>query len=171
MSPPRPPDFASITDADTKAAFISCRPEVVRWLAPGTKLFKWTKTLFNPKGISPWWQFLEATRLTTGNTCPGIREMQEYASRLGIHDRDYSRTRFAVTKNWNEMTNAVAIELVKGAWGYIGKAAGQRVHNDDPGVFFVGGEYQVWVPGLLATEIRQIPLLPYQNPKAKFGAR
>jgi hypothetical protein len=66
--------------------------------------------------------------------------MQEYATRLGVHDRDYARVRAAVTEQWNKMTNAVAIELVTGAWGYIGKASGQLKNKLVPGVYLIGGE-------------------------------
>ena len=60
MTPPRPPDFASIADANAKGAFLRGHPEVVEWLAPGTKLFKWTQSNTTPKGITAWWQFLES---------------------------------------------------------------------------------------------------------------
>jgi hypothetical protein len=171
MNPPQPPDFAAIADADVKGAFLRGIPEIVAWLDPGTKLFKWTQSLTTPRGISPWWQFLLARRLPNGATCPGIREMQDYASRLVAHDRDFARTRAAVTQQWNKMTNAVAIDLINGAWGYIGKAAGQLKDKNDSQVFLIGGEYQVWIPGLVANDIRRISLLPYLQPNAAFGAR
>ena len=170
--PPAPPrDFATIAGANTKGAFLGGRPEVVVWLGPGTKLFKRTQSITTPRGVSPWWQFLESRRLVNGATVPGIRELQEYAARLGVHDRDYARVRAAVTAQWNKMTNAVAIELVTGAWGYTGKASGQLRDNLMPGVYFIGGEYQAWVPGLAANDIRRISLLPYLRPNAPFGAR
>ncbi|HLK68941.1 MAG TPA: hypothetical protein VKU19_36165 [Bryobacteraceae bacterium] len=171
MTPPSPPGFTTIADSQTQRAFLGGRPEVVAWLGPGTKLFKWTKTIVSSRGISPWWQFLESRTLATGGFCPGIQELQEYASRLGVHDRDYARVRVAVTEEWNKMTNPVAIELLNGAWGYIGKAAGQLKTSRDPKVFFIGGEYQVWVPGLTANDIRRISLLPYLKPNSPFGAR
>jgi len=171
MEPPRPPDFASIADFSTKNAFLGGRPEEVLWLAPGTKLFKWTKSITNPRGISPWWQFLEARRLATGANVPGVRELQTYANRLGVHDRDYNRTRLAVTQQWNPMTNAVAIELVRGGWGYVGKASGQRKDETDATVYLIGGEYQVWLPGLVANDIREISIAPYLAPKVAFGAK
>ncbi len=123
-----------------------------------------------PKGVSAWWQFLESRRLPNGATAPGVREFQEYAARLGVHDRDYARTRAAVTEQWNKMTNAVAIELTSGAWGYVGKASGQRKDKNVSNVFLNGGEYQVWVPGL-AADIRRVSILPYLKPNAPFGRR
>jgi len=102
---------------------------------------------------------------------PGIRELQTYASRLNVHDRDYNRARLAVTEQWNKMTNAVAIELLRGFWGYVGKASGQRKDESDPGVYLLGGEYQVWMPGLVANDLKQISIVPYLTPNAPFGAR
>ena len=171
MSPPTPPDFSRLADHDTKRAFVGDRPECVEWLAATTKLFKWTKSITNKKGISPWWQFLIARRLPTGAMCPGIQELQTYAGRLGIHDREYARTRAAVTLQWNKMTNAVAIELTQGAWGFVGKAAGQLRDEEEPGIYLIGGEYQVWVPGLTSNDFRKISLLPYLKPNSSFGAR
>jgi hypothetical protein len=171
MSPAQPPAFNTIADDDVRRAFLQGRPEVVAWLEPGTKLFKWTQSITTRNGVSPWWQFLESRRLASGATVPGIRELQGYAARLGVHDRDYARVRAAVTKQWNRMTNAVAIQLVKGAWGYIGKASGQLQDERVLGVYLIGGEYQVWIPGLIANDTRQIALLPYLRPNSPFGAR
>jgi hypothetical protein len=171
MTPPRPPAFAAVADGESKGAYLFGHPEVVEWLSPGTKLFKWTQSITTSRGVSPWWQFVEARRLATGATCPGIRELREYAARLGVHDRDYTRVRAAVTEQWNKMTHLVAIELVRGSWGYVGKASGQLEDNSTPGVYWIGGEYQVWIPGLLANDIRRISLPPYRQPNPPFGAR
>jgi hypothetical protein len=171
MNPPKPPDFASIANADTRTAFLGGHADAVEWVRPGTKLFKWTQSITTSRGVSPWWQFLLARRLANGVVCPGIREMQERANRLGVPDRDLARASVAVSRQFNKMTDPVAIELVFGAWGYIGKAAGQLRDQGVPGVFFIGGEYQVWVPGLTANDIRRISLLPYLQPSAPFGAR
>ncbi|MGB6946545.1 MAG: hypothetical protein WBE37_29380 [Bryobacteraceae bacterium] len=90
---------------------------------------------------------------------------------MDVHDRDYARVRAAVTEQWNKMTNAVAIELTTGAWGYIGKASGQRKDKNVSNVFWIGGEYQVRVPGLVANDIRRVSILPYLKPNAPFGTR
>jgi len=164
------PGFDAIADADTKRAFVGGRPEAVEWLPPATKLFKWTQSITGPRGISPWWQLLESRRLANGSECPGIRELQFYAGRVQVNDRDYARARLAVSEQWNRMTNAVAIELVNGAWGYIGKAAGQLENRDISNVFLIGGAYQVWIPGLVATDIRRISILPHLATNKRFGA-
>jgi hypothetical protein len=171
VDPSQPPAFGQIADAATKRAFLGGRPEVGLWLTPGTKLFKWTKSIVTPQGISPWWQFLEARRLATGANVPGIREMQTYADRLGVQDRDYSRARLAVTKQWNKMTNAVGIELLGGKWGYVGKAWGQLKDKTDSGVYLIGGDYQVWIPGMVINDFKPLSILPYLTPNSSFGAR
>jgi hypothetical protein len=56
MNLSRPPDFVTLADNDARNAFLTGRPEVVQWLEHGTKLFKWTKSITNARGISPWWQ-------------------------------------------------------------------------------------------------------------------
>ncbi len=166
-----PPAFSSIASSDDQAAFIHGHPEVVRWLPPATKLFKWTQAISNGKGISPWWQFLQVQQLTNGVCIPGIQELQTRAARLGGDDREFARSLSAVTDEWNAMTNAVAITLLNGAWGYIGKAAGQRKNEACPDVFYIGGNYQVWIPGLRANDIAQIALRGYLKPNTAFGAR
>ena len=171
MNPTRPPNFAGIADARTRTAFRGGQPEVVQWLAPSTKLFKWTHSITTGTGVSPWWHFLELTKLPNGSACPGIRESQADAAHSGVPDRDYARARAAVTLQWNRMTNATAISLLRGAWGYIGRASGQLRDETDPQVYFIGGAYQVWIPGLLARDIVQISILPYLMPNAPFGAR
>jgi hypothetical protein len=109
-----PPNFDIVANAETKGAFLHGRAEVAEYLTPGTKLFKWTQSITTGNGVSPWWQFLISRKLRTGSNVPGIRELQEYASRLGTHDRDYARDRVAVTEQFNKMTQCVAIELVIG---------------------------------------------------------
>jgi hypothetical protein len=48
------------------------------------QLFEWTESITNPRGISSWWQFLEARRLATGANVPGVGELQTCASRLEV---------------------------------------------------------------------------------------
>lgn len=171
MESSRPPYFETIADTEARSGFIGGHPEVVVWLTPGTRLFKWTKSITTRKGISPWWMFLEPRRLTTGANVPGVRELQTYAARLDVHDRDYARSRLAVTEQWNKMTDAIAIETLRGTWGYVGKASGQRKDKHDPCVFLIGGEYQVWIPGLAGSDIKTMSILPFLTPNTSFGAR
>jgi hypothetical protein len=46
------------------------------------------------------------------------------------------------------------LTFVTDALGYMGKASGQLQDNVVTGVFLIGGESQVWVPGLVASDIR-----------------
>lgn len=161
MSSDRPPDFNVIADDEAKSAFFRPGPECIQLLPAGTKLYKWSKTIVGRTGITPWWFFLEPRILPNGVRCDGLREKQEYANRLSMNDRDYHRVRAAVTMQWNPMTHPIAVQLNNSAWGYIGKAAGQLEDNTISDVFLIGGDYQVWIPGLKAADLTQISVLPY----------
>jgi hypothetical protein len=160
MSSDRPPDFFSIADASTRGAFLKGYPDVIQLLEAGTRLYKWSDRISSPRGISPWWSFVDARILPTRQRCPSVHELRMYASRLGVEERDYFRTRFAVDEGWeNEMRHAFTIELARSAWGYIGQASGQTKNHKDEAmknVYFIGGEFQVWVPGLTQADIRKI---------------
>ncbi len=170
MSANTPPNFLAIADPTVQRAFLGGHPEVVEQLPSGTKLFKWTASITTKRGVSPWWQFLQARMLANGKRCPGLADLQTYAERTGGHNRDFGRARLAVTNQWNRMTQCVAIELLKPQWGFIGKAAGQRVDEGDATVFYIGGEYQVWIPGMVANDVKQISITPYLKPNASFRA-
>lgn len=161
MNPSQPPDFNAIANDEVKNAFVGHAPACVEWLEPGTRLYKWTKSITGRNGISPWWFFLEARTLPDGTPCGGLRERQEFARRLNVHDRDYHRVRAGVTSQWNPMTRPVAIRLNNGAWGYIGKAAGQLQDETVSNVVLIAGDCQVWIPGLKAADVTQISILPY----------
>ena len=161
MNPSQPPDFDVIADAQVKKAFLGRAPACVQWLPPGTKLYKWSKGITGRNGISPWWLFLEATMLPGRVRCDGLKQRQEFARRLNVHDRDYHRVRAGVTKQWNPMTRPVAIRLNNGAWGYIGKAAGQLQDDTVDNVVLIAGDCQVWIPGLKAVDVTQISVVPY----------
>lgn len=59
-------------------------------------------------------------------------------------------------------------QIWSGGLGYVGKAAGQLKNQNDPRVFFIGGEGQVWIPGLIANDIRRISILPFLQPNTPF---
>ena len=158
MNPSRPPDFNQIADSEVKRAFLGRGPECVLLLPPGTDLYKWSRSITGKSGISPWWLFLESRMLPNGARSDGLRERQEYAERLAVNDRDYHRVRAGVTKQWNPMTNPVAIRLNHQAWGYVGKAAGQLQDDSIPDVYWIAGDYQVWIPGLKAADVSQITI-------------
>jgi hypothetical protein len=164
MNPTMPPDFNTIADAQTKRAFLGRGPACVELLPAGTKLYKWTKSITGRNGISPWWFFLEARTLPNGVRSDGLKERQESARNLNVHDRDFHRVRAGVTKQWNPMLYPIAIRLNNDAWGYIGKAAGQLEDDTIPNVFLIAGDYQVWIPGLKAVDVSQFSIVPYLTP-------
>ena len=157
----RPLDFNQIADAQVKRAFLGKGPECVVTLTPGTKLYKWSKSLLGKNGISPWWLLLESRILPNSKRFDGLKERQEYARRLSVADRDYHRVRAGVTRQWNPMTRPIAIQLNNAAWAYVGKAAGQLEDDDIPDVYLIAGDYQLWIPGLKAVDVKQISIVPY----------
>jgi hypothetical protein len=163
MNRQQPPDFDSVADANARRAFLGA--PAAEWLQPGTRLYKWTKSIFGARGVTPWWFFLESRVLTNGVRCPGLRERQKYANRLNVSDRDYHRVRGAVTKQFNTMATPICISLTTGAWGYSGKAAGQIEDQDIPRVFLIGGDYQLWIPNLEIADFILISISPYVTSK------
>ena len=157
----RPPEFNQIADAQVKRAFLGKGPDCVILLPPGTKLYKWSKSMLGRNGISPWWLLLESRMLPNGKRFDGLKERQEYAKRLSVSDKDFHRVRAGVTRQWNPMTRPIAIQLDNPAWAYVGKAAGQLEDNDMADVYFIAGDYQLWIPGLKAVDVRQISIVPY----------
>lgn len=56
--------------------------------AAGTKFYKWTSfPLVGPRGITPWWSFVNRTVLSDGFVAEGFRDSEVYASRLGVSPR------------------------------------------------------------------------------------
>lgn len=164
MNTSHPAEFDQVADATVKRAFLGRGPECVQLLPPGTKLYKWSKSLSGRSGISPWWLFLESRILPNGVHVDGLKERQKYAARLAVHDRDYHRVRAGVTKQWNPMTNPIAIRLTADVWAYIGKAAGQLEDESIPDVYLIAGDYQAWIPGLKAADLTHISIVPYLRP-------
>ncbi len=60
----------------------------------------------------------------------------------------------------------ITVRLTNYVWGYVGKAAGQLEDETVPDVYFIAGDYQVWVPGLTFADVTQISALPYLAPAA-----
>lgn len=158
-------DQAAMAKPEVRRAFIGGKPETKERLLASTKLFKWTQyPLVGPKGITPWWSFVEDRALVNGKKVDGLRQSQIYAQRLGAQDSRYARTRSAVTQQWNQMTKPLVIELMKNVWGFIGKASGQPEDKQMANVYLIGGAYQVWIPNLTIAHIRQVAALPYLMP-------
>lgn len=158
-------DFTTLANLDVRKAFLA-GPESKELLRAHTKLYKWTQhPLIGPHGITAWWSLVDSLKLKTGTTVPGLESLHEWGSNLGVHEREYARVRSAVTQQWNTMSKPLFIELTQPVWAWIGKVSGQKKDKNDPKVFFIGGNYQVWLPNLTAQHVKQIAALPYLQPR------
>jgi hypothetical protein len=159
--------FDSIATPTARRAFTGGSPESKELLPAGTKLYKWTQhALAGPRGITPWWSLVNSLQLQTGTVAPALRDTQTWAERIGKNDRDYARVRSAVTQQWNRMDKPLFAELVQPVWAWVGKASGQLEDENEPKVYLIGGNYQVWAPNLTIQHIKQIAALPYLRPRA-----
>jgi hypothetical protein len=64
-----------------------------------------------------------------------------------------SRARLAVTMEFSEMNSIVKAELKTPAWAFAGLCRHQRVSKSDPDVVFIGGDFQLVIPGLTSDNI------------------
>lgn len=159
-------DFASISTLDDRRAFLAGRPESKELLNTETKLYKWTQhPLIGRRGITPWWSLVDSLKLKTGTTVPSLEKIHEWCSNIGVHEREYARALSAVTEQWNTMSKPLFIELIQPVWAWIGKVSGQKKDQNDAKIFFIGGNYQVWLPNLTAQHLKQIAALPYLQPR------
>jgi|SRR5580698_1845689 hypothetical protein len=144
-----------------RSAFIGTPDKVL--LKRGTKLYKWTDhDLLGPWGVTPWWSYVEQTRLPSGIVAEGFRTSETRASRLGVTHRQYQKVRSAVSENFNNhLANLLLIDLQEDVWGFAGRTSGQPEFKDPAlaNVFLIGGKGQLWVPNLTDRHIRQIPAL------------
>lgn len=62
------------------------------------------------------------------------------------------------------MTKPLVIELLKTVWGFAGKTSGQLEDEDVGNVYLIGGAYQLWIPNLTISHVKQIAALPYLAP-------
>lgn len=145
-----------------KRAFVRA-PEKVR-VAARRQLYKWTnRPLVGPWGISPWWSFVEATRLPSGTTADGFRTSEERARRLGKTHRDYARVRSAISDRFeNSMTDLLVVSLVEDVWGFAGQASGQPEFKEEladlQNVLLIGGAWQIWIPHLTPRHVSALPV-------------
>ena len=113
----------------------------------------------------PWWTLVNPLTLADGTVIPGLQNLHEWGARLGVHERDYARVRSAVTKQWNNMRRPLFLELIQSLCAWIGKASGQLEDENEPNVFLIGGNYQVWLPNLTMRYVKQVSALPYLQPR------
>jgi hypothetical protein len=143
--------------ASVKHAFLGTPSKI--WLAPRTKLYKWTEYLLSPSGITPWWCFVEQTRLPGGLVAEGFRDSETAAQRLGVPHRQYQQVRTAVSEKFNNnLGHLLVMELKIGSWGFAGRASGQPEFKDSSlaNVYLIGGKAQLWIPNLSPAHVRQM---------------
>lgn len=146
-----------------KRAFLRTPEKML--LTGGVRLYKWTDRRLNDgPGITPWWSFVERTRLPSGAVADGFRVSEERAARLGRSHREFARARAAISDQFaNTMSNLLMVQMRLPAWGFAGQASGQREFADDQPelghVFLIGGAYQVWVPNLTRGYVDQMPVI------------
>jgi len=148
----------SSAPADVRSAFIGTPEKVL--LRRGTKLYKWTDyPLHGARGVTPWWSYVEQTRLPGGFVAEGFRASETRARRLGVTHRQYQRVRSAVSEKFpNDLQNLLLIELLSDAWGFAGRTSGQPEFKDPSlaNVFLIGGKGQLWIPNLTLAYVREI---------------
>jgi hypothetical protein len=150
-------------DATVRRAFLG-RPEKIL-VTKGKRLYKWTnRPLAGVHGLSPWWSFVDSTRLPSGTLAEGFRVAEERAIRLGRSHREFSRTRAAISEQFdNAMTTLLMIRINTDAWGLAGQASGQpqfaQKRTDLQHLFLIGGAHQIWIPNLTARDVQEIPAL------------
>jgi hypothetical protein len=159
-------------DVTVRRAFLR-RPEKLL-LKPPIRLYRWAngplprpdgnRPLPGRLGISPWWSFVESTRLPGGALADGFRVSEERARRIGRTHREFARARAAISGQFdNTMTDLIVVQLVREAWGLGGQASGQpefaKERADLQHVFLIGGAYQLWIPNLTTTDVQAITVM------------
>jgi hypothetical protein len=150
-------------DPTVKRAFLGVPDRIL--LLPAVQLYKWTShPLFNGSRITPWWSFVQTTRLPSGMVAEGFRTAEERAARVGKSHREFARARAAVSDQFrNSMKNLLVININIEVWGLAGQASGQREFADDQPelkhVYLIGGAHQVWVPNLTPRHVTALPVL------------
>ena len=130
-------------------------------LPPATKLYKWTGRALGGPHITPWWSFVESTRLPSGIMADGFRVSEERAARLGRTHREFARSRAAISGQFgNTMANLLVIQLKVPVWGFAGQCSGQPEFADEEKelrhVFFIGGAFQVLIPNVAPDQVTQL---------------
>lgn len=141
-------DFHQAPD-DVKGAFLGRRAEK-RLLPVGYELYKYTEhTLYNGNQVTAWWSSVKPLAPND----PGFEESLVRANRLGAAPHDFARARAAVTTQWNAMDKLLRARLIQPVYGFAGQCAHQPVNQGQREVLFIGGAYQLWIPGLTRAEI------------------
>lgn len=152
---------------DVRSAFVNSTAYRHRFDA-GWELFKFTDYhIFTPdkktgsiRPISPWWCSVHPV---PGTSIPGLDQILEEASQLGLTPLEYAREVFAVQYRWNALADMhlglariQKLRLLQPVYGFYGLVKPQV--NDrlplkkprGPAGLFRGGAIQIWMPNLTA---------------------
>lgn len=146
-----------------KRAFLG-QPEKFQ-LSVQTRLYKWTnRPLETGSGISPWWFFVENTRLPSGAIADGFRVTEERARRLGRTHRELARARGAISDEFrNTMSELLVIQTAVPAWAFVGRTSGQpefaKEWAEAQHVILIGGAMQLWIPNLTRQHVIVAPTM------------
>ena len=154
---------------EQRESFSPSRVPVLFRFDSGQRVWKWTypgSRMVNPEDntISEYWIPWDSIQVGSIVT-PGFKKFRMQYQNRGSDagkQRDAARTLFAVTEQFNPMTTLLVAEFILPVWGLIGKCGGKRKFEDDdhPGeqdnVFFIGGGYQVVIPGLTTGHIKKL---------------
>lgn len=142
---------------DVQKAFIRGFAEPKLFPA-GYRLYKYTSYgLFSPSGgVTSWWFSVDP--VVPGDT--GLAGLRQSADNLGVASNQYARARAAVDQGWgNGMRGVLIARLLVPAWGLVGRCSAQNVDSKDASlsnVVYIGGAYQLYIPGLSAASIAQV---------------
>ncbi|HEY0264404.1 MAG TPA: hypothetical protein VGC07_07760 [Granulicella sp.] len=159
---------------DSEQRSFGMRPApVLIELPSGFQIYKWAgtsykdahghrvrSTIFDRNGFAS--QYWAPWATMPQYQVPGFSDLRKrYANMNGSVGRpqEFARVRFAVTQEWSEMNSLVKAELRTSVWALLGVCAPQPVteQSDDPRkVLFIGGNYQLLIPGLRADDIFQL---------------
>lgn len=109
--------------------------------------------------VTPWWFSYESVDAHSAHGSVAIRGIADTvtgASRAAANLPQYLRSRGAVCYDWNDMTHLLVVELAREVVGLVGLCSGQPLFEDAAtrtskgcwNVSFIGGEQQLFLPGL-----------------------
>lgn len=134
-------------------------------------VYKWTEyplmsvdPATGQKRVTPWWS--NWSDLKIGHTLiPGYAQLRRrYRNVDGSVGRpqEFARARSAVQVQWNQMSGLLKARFKKPVWGFVGRAASQRLYEDQKhpnvlqNVVLIGGDYQLCIPNLSGEWIEKL---------------
>ena len=135
-------------------------------LTSGTELYKYSDSypyIDKDQKWSAWWNARAGTQhvLDDGRkiSWTGLSARLTKAMNDGPSDVRQARVRSAVRDDWNSLQNLfIAVLQTEVAWAWFGRCSGQPVVTPDPNtspkVFYIGGDYQYYIPELQRHELR-----------------